>query len=631
MKFEPLNRLKPGHSLKNTLTLWFILFALVPLIMIVAYSSWMFHHHIQSEQGKRLQAFEKGIELELGDIEEKLRLSSFRHATDTAILDPFRRNQLTRLENISLNLVENFITDRISYFSAQGDHRLSVTAQRITQNPEFLLPDELNTLPSTLHQLIQDQKQLLSKTTHKGIGYTLDSYTLMQSGRRSIGILKETLVIDRFYLQQTKERTGLDLIVFDQNFKLQASTLSPQQETQLQNTKPAARFSSIDLLDESYRMLTKPLTDEREQKIGYLAIIVSSTQTQAALFEILGLFILISLLLTVIVVFFTKFAAKTVLDPLHEMVDATQDISQGKWGETIEVPQMQEFKQLITSFNHMSTSLEKIRKERENAQAQLVQSSRMVSLGQLVAGIAHELNNPIGYTHSNITHLKGYVENLKSMIQTYRKFCKKLSQKESGELKNTEKELDVSYILKDIDQLIESSLDGTQRTKDIVTGLRNFSRVDEAEIKTVDLHEGLESTLKILSSEFKDKITLHKNFEKLEPLTCYPSQLNQVFMNLLTNAIHAIEQKGDIWITTLENQKNIEIQIRDNGKGIPKKDLNRIFDPFFTTKKVGQGTGLGLSISYGIIQKHGGKIEVQSTPEQGTTFTLTLPKAGISQ
>ena len=162
-------------------------------------------------------------------------------------------------------------------------------------------------------------------------------------------------------------------------------------------------------------------------------------------------------------------------------------------------------------------------------------------------------------------------------------------------------------------------------------GLRNFSRLDEAEIKEVDLQEGLENTLKLLNSEFKNRITLHKSYAKLPKITCYPSQINQVFMNLLTNAIQAIEGPGEIWVKTEALKDKIIISIQDSGKGIASEHLDRIFDPFFTTKKIGQGTGLGLSISYGIIQKHQGEIKVSSTVGKGSTFTIVLPKSGIVQ
>jgi len=300
---------------------------------------------------------------------------------------------------------------------------------------------------------------------------------------------------------------------------------------------------------------------------------------------------------------------------------------------------MQEIGKLVYSFNAMSGSLLKVRKELEskvdqlhrtneelkNTQAQLIHTSKMVSLGQLVAGIAHELNNPIGYTYSNISHLKNYMEKIHEMMKRLTESFSKLPKGEQKKVEQLKSELNIDYVLKDIDSIIQSSLDGTQRTKEIVVGLRNFSRLDEAEIKEVDLHEGLENTLKLLVSELKNRITVHKDYGKLPKVTCHPSQINQVFLNILTNAIQAIEGKGDIWIATKVVKDNISISIRDSGGGIAPEHIDRIFDPFFTTKKVGKGTGLGLSVSYGIIKKHNGDIRVESKMGEGSTFTILLP------
>ena len=370
-------------------------------------------------------------------------------------------------------------------------------------------------------------------------------------------------------------------------------------------------------------MLTKPLVDENEKPRGFLAILVSQATTQHTLKEIRNIFVLICLGITLIVILFTRLASQTVLRPIDRLLAAIQDIEKGKHS-VVAVPPMQEIATLIHSFNAMSASL-------KSTQAQLVHSSKMTSLGQLVAGVAHELNNPIGYTYSNLSHLKEYMDSIKKLMIFYEQSLLKLPKPSQTLLQEKKKALNTDFILKDIETIIQSSLEGTQRTKDIVLGLRNFSRLDEAEIKEVDLQEGLENTLKLLNSEFKNRITLHKEYAKLPKVTCYPSQINQVFMNLLTNAIHAIEGPGDVWVKTEVLKDKISISIRDSGKGIPPEHMDRIFDPFFTTKKIGQGTGLGLSISYGIIQKHQGEIKVTSELGKGSTFTVFLPKSGISK
>ena len=244
-------------------------------------------------------------------------------------------------------------------------------------------------------------------------------------------------------------------------------------------------------------------------------------------------------------------------------------------------------------------------------ETQLVHSEKMAGLGKLVAGVAHELNNPIGFIYANMAHFSRYFGLLKSI-------CERASLSDD-DTEQAEKAFST------LDRLIASCSNGSQRIKEIVLGLRLFSRLDEAERKSVDLHEGIDSTLTLLEHQMKDRITVEKNYGPLPLVECFAGQLNQVFMNLLTNAVDATEGEGTITITTHAEGDTISIAFTDTGSGISEDARTKIFDPFFTTKDIGKGTGLGLSISYGIVEKHGGKIEVKSEPDQGTTFTITLP------
>jgi two-component system NtrC family sensor kinase len=202
--------------------------------------------------------------------------------------------------------------------------------------------------------------------------------------------------------------------------------------------------------------------------------------------------------------------------------------------------------------------------------------------------------------------------------------------KSPSQLPAEKEKADLEYIVKDLPKLISSCEDGARRTRDIVLGLRNFSRLDESQIKQVDVHEGLEATLQLLSGELKNRIKVTKNFGQIPKVECFPSQLNQVFMNVLGNAAQAIDGEGEISITTKSLPGDrVEISIRDTGRGMSKPTLEKIFDPFFTTKSLGSGTGLGLSISYGVIQKHGGEILVSSEVGKGTEFKIILPIKGI--
>jgi signal transduction histidine kinase len=257
-------------------------------------------------------------------------------------------------------------------------------------------------------------------------------------------------------------------------------------------------------------------------------------------------------------------------------------------------------------------------------QEQLIHSEKMASLGLLVAGVAHELNNPISYVHSNLDFIEEYTERLAGIIESHENANPSNGQERHGgdELK---KVINFETTLKTLRELVASCKEGTERVKKIVLDLRMFSRTDDVGLVLADLHEGIESTLNLLAKQYKNRITVHRDYGNLPLVECYPSQINQVFMNVLQNAAQAIQNQGDVWIKTVSDGGWARIVIRDNGIGIPEDHLSRIFDPFFTTKAVGTGTGLGLSISYGIIEKHGGKIRVESKIHEGTEFTVELP------
>ena len=263
----------------------------------------------------------------------------------------------------------------------------------------------------------------------------------------------------------------------------------------------------------------------------------------------------------------------------------------------------------------------------QNTQAQLIQSEKMSSLGQMVAGIAHEINNPANFIHGNLIHVGENIEDLLDLISVWQQ----QDRETPPEIAKKIEEIDLEFLQEDLPEIFTSMKMGTQRIRNIVLSLRNFSRLDETGIKAVNLHEGIENTLLILNYRLQDKITLVKEYGELPPVECHGAELNQVWMHLLTNAIDAFEsstssQNPQITITTQTlNPQEVAIQITDNGVGIPNKVQNKIFDPFFTTKPVGKGTGLGLSICYQIIQQHGGEIQVNSQVGKGTQLQVILP------
>lgn len=283
-------------------------------------------------------------------------------------------------------------------------------------------------------------------------------------------------------------------------------------------------------------------------------------------------------------------------------------------------------KELYKSYHE----IQKTHQELKATQVQLLHSAKMSSLGQLVAGVAHELNNPLSFVYGNLHFLKEYANNVKEALQAL--VGLNFSHSEDLEkIKKLREEFSLDYILADLDEVVKGCYEGAQRAKEIVQDLRTFSRSDEAEAKRIDIHQTMNTTLKFLGKTYKNKITLHLDYGDIPKIECYAGQLNQVFMNILSNAADAIQGKGDVWISTRLLDEWVEIKIKDNGIGIPSEHLDKIFDPFFTTKEVGKGTGLGLSISYGIIQKHGGNIQVDSQVGVGTTVTIQLPMKITSQ
>lgn len=337
---------------------------------------------------------------------------------------------------------------------------------------------------------------------------------------------------------------------------------------------------------------------------------------------------------------------KRVLKPVKEMIKVTSLFETGDLSERLEQSKYVEFDELIESYNTMADSMQKLYstlehnvhertkqlqeaiKEIQETQAMMVHSEKMKSLGELVAGIMHEINNPINFIYGNLSHLKNYTNDLFDLIDEFERFKNDLTEEHLNRYNQKLEEIDYEFLKSDLPELLKSCHEGTERTKNIILNLKDFSRMEESAITNVEIPKEIDSILNILHNKFKHKITVHKEFDESVPkIEAYGGQLNQVFMNILDNAAFAVSDRehGDVWISTRKDDKYVYVSIKDNGKGMSEETKNKIFNPFFTTKPVGQGTGLGLSISYKVIQKHKGEIRVESKEGEGTTFIIKIP------
>ncbi len=354
-------------------------------------------------------------------------------------------------------------------------------------------------------------------------------------------------------------------------------------------------------------------------------------------------FTLIIILLTLIT---SILLSRSISKPLSIMEETVSKIGEGDLSGRLEYTNYYELNQLVQSYNVMVNELQKMYStlevevqdrtkelknayaELQNTQAMMVHSEKMKSLGELVAGIMHEINNPINFIYGNMTHLSNYSNDLIELIDDFTTNSKSLSAEERTAFEKKKEELDYEFLKTDMPDLIKSCKEGADRAKNIIQDLKSFSRMEEAAITDVDIVHEIDTTLNILHNKLKNKTVIHKEYtEPIPKIEGYGGQLNQVFMNILDNAVGAIEKQGDIWIRIEldKTYKNLLIEIEDNGIGMDEETARKVFDPFFTTKPVGQGTGLGMSITHKIIKNHQGNIQVTSEKNKGTKFTITLP------
>ncbi|HEV8487180.1 MAG TPA: ATP-binding protein [Blastocatellia bacterium] len=387
-----------------------------------------------------------------------------------------------------------------------------------------------------------------------------------------------------------------------------------------------ARLEQQELLDRLGELASTRITES-----------VARTSSQSRLVSIIAGALTLMLLVGGCVL--SYYLTRSFERPISELMIAARAIASGDLNRKLSLDRKDELGEMAEVLNQMVGNLRGLNDDLANqvrwlretkdelakTQGHMVRQEKMVALGQLVAGVAHELNNPISFVYSNTMLLKDSFAQLHRVLDYYDSVQGIAGEfeKRAGEIKS---EIDYDYLVPDIAQALADCHEGARRVRDIVLNLRTFSRLDDSELQRADIAEGIESTAKILGQFFRpDRVVLHREYGKLPEIECYAGQLSQVWMNLMVNAAQAMNSKGDLWIGARVEGDRLVVTFRDNGPGIPDDVVSKIFDPFFTTKKVGDGTGLGLSIVHGIIERHGGEIRVETRIGVGTTFVVELP------
>lgn len=372
-------------------------------------------------------------------------------------------------------------------------------------------------------------------------------------------------------------------------------------------------------LSESLRELVKSTEAQQQQakttfraaKVLRIIIIIASMALSMAIASSLALYI-----------------SRAIARPIKAVTQvAKQATQEGNFDLQAPVTTDDEVGVLATSLNQLIQQVAAKIRELQQTQAQLIQSEKMSGLGQMVAGIAHEINNPVNFIYGNLDHVNAYMRALLELVNLYQQHY----HQPLPEIQEKINDIEFNFICEDLPKILSSMHVGTERLRQIILSLRNFSRLDEAEMKQVDIHEGIDNTLLILNHRLNPDIKLIKQYQPLPLINCYPAQLNQVFMNIISNAVDELLEHQQLSLkqliiqTQVVDSNQIQVRIRDNGPGIAPEIKDKIFDPFFTTKPVGQGTGMGLAIAYQIIEKHHGSIDVFSELGQGAEFIVTLP------
>jgi two-component system NtrC family sensor kinase len=632
---------RPHRSLRTILIVWFLLFSLTPLVFVTGYSVKKYEVAIDNELSQRLAGNAREINAILSDFRNSLAQKRDRYIKDNGLIYHLSTNEAGAVKNLAGSWLKSDFASSLTFFHRDGRMLVSVFKDQngnlrdfVPQGnaPIYLSDQNLDKLKGV------KEYAFIEFSTNQKLSLILFS-KVFGSGGRHVGYLEQLIDLDQTFLTRLKQRMKLELILIKPSGQVVVAThpdfyLYKKDFFQDYTKDEKKPFFELNLRSNPYGFLVYPMS--WGQSDLYLALGASKVEAKAVLRNVNYAFYTVVGAVIILLIITIVLTSNTILKPLNELVAALGNIQSDDKPIEIPIKSDTEIGLLTESFNQMSRHVAQARKELKKkiselelanqelkeTQSRLVHSSKMVSLGQLVAGVAHELNNPIGFIYSNMSHLRDYANKLIHLAE--------IAETNPSEIAATKAEMDLAYIKEDLPKLIASCEEGARRTKDIVLGLRNFSRLEEAKLKDVDIHESIDNTLNLLSGEIKNRIQVVRDYGKIPLVNCFASEINQVFMNILSNAVQAIEGPGNLWISTKPIQKPdgtemVQISFQDSGKGMTAQTMEKIFDPFFSTKGVGQGTGLGLSISYGIIQSHGGEIFVKSQVGIGTEFLVQIP------
>ncbi len=638
---------KAHRSLRTILTIWFLLFSLTPLVFVTGYSVRKYEVAIDNELSQRLGGNAREIGAILEDFRTGLAQKRDRYIKDNGLIYHLSIGDAAAVRSLGLNWLKSDFASSLTFFTRDGRMLASVFKDSKGDNRDFV--PQANAPIFLSDQNLEKMKNVkeyafVEFTSNQKLSLILFSKVTGPGGRH-VGYLEQLIDIDETFLLRLKQRMKLELALLRPSGQVTVAThpdfyLYKKEVFQDFLKTDAKPFFELNVRSNPYGFLMYPMTWGQTEM--FLALGASKVEANAVLKNVNYAFFTVVGTVIILLIITILFASNNILKPLNDLVAALQNVQSGDKPVEIPIKSDTEIGLLTESFNQMSRNvlqargelkkkiaeLETANLELKETQSRLVHSSKMVSLGQLVAGVAHELNNPIGFIYSNMGHLREYSDKLIQLAEAV--------ERDPSSLEEMKQKLDIAYIKEDLPKLVASCEDGARRTRDIVLGLRNFSRLEESKLKEVDLHESIDNTLNLLAGEIKNRIQVVREYGKLPLVTCYASQINQVFMNILSNAVQAIEGQGNIWITTRLQPRNdgremVQISFQDSGKGMTAQVMEKIFDPFFSTKGVGQGTGLGLSISYGIIESHGGEIQVKSQVGIGTEFLVMIPVKPVSK